>query len=87
MEGNAFTDFVTALRKSLFGYTEEETKALNEDAKKVKEKIEKEKKEGKENPIYDVTDTIKQKIGLNQANSEMFLGLFIFLVLVMMFKR
>jgi hypothetical protein len=79
-EGSAFFSFVTAFRKAVFGYTEEEAKAVNEDVKKAKELEDK--------PLYHgPVETLKQKVGLNQANSEMFIGLFIFLVLVMMFKR
>jgi predicted S18 family serine protease len=87
MEGNAFTDFVTAFRKAVFGYTEEEAKKLNEDAKKVEEKVKKEKETGRSNPIYDITDTALIKAGIDPAKTEMFLGLFVFLVLIMMFKR
>jgi hypothetical protein len=87
MEGNAFTDFVTAFRKAVFGYTEEESKAVTEDLKKAKEKAKQEDATGRSNPIYDITDTALLKFGIDPAKTEMFLGLFVFLVLVMMFKR
>ena len=69
--------WLTNLRKIFFGYTEEEKKALKKDWEKVKEQ---EKEPWYDSPI----DAIEKKMGQNQ---EMFIGLFIFLVLVMMFKR
>lgn len=79
-EGSAFFSFITAFRKAVFGYTEEEAKAINKDVEKAKELEDK--------PIYHgPVETAKQKLGLNTANAEMFLGLFVFLILIMMFKR
>ena len=79
-KGNAFTDWITDVRKIFFGYTEEEKEKAKETFKKVKEQ---EKK-----PVYDApVGAIQEKLGLNSANAEMFIGLFVFLILVMMFKR
>lgn len=79
-QGNAFTDWLTDVRKIIFGYTEEEKKKAKETFDKVKEQ------EGK--PVYDAPlGAIEEKLGLNSANAEMFLGLFVFLILILMFRR
>lgn len=75
-EGDGPT-WLTNLRKIFFGYTEEETKKLKEDFKKVKEQ---EKQPWYDSPI----DFMEKQITDRQ---EMFIGLFLFLILVMMFKR
>lgn len=77
---DAFTDLVTAVRKAIFGYTEEEKEALKKDGEKLKDQQEK--------PWYDSpVGAIEKKLGLNSANAEMFLALFGFLFLVLLFKR
>jgi hypothetical protein len=84
MEGNAFTDMVAGLRRIVFGYTDEEEKALIETGKKLKERQEK----GQTTTVADAGRIITKRIANSTgANVDMLLGLFIFLVLVMMFKR
>jgi hypothetical protein len=84
MEGNAFTDFIGGIRRIFIGYTDEEKAVLIEEGKRLKERQEK----GQTTTVGDAVGIVSKRIMKSEGmNTDMIIGLFVFLLLVMIFKR